>query len=834
MSYFLSLSKLVRIVGFQILLLIPYSVFAQSAYTVSISNVLVIAPYSSQLSAYVTNPSKVVITLQKTAGTPPINIKLFASLTGDNGIQITTNQTALSILNQISLTATQPTQVVNALYIRNLFDLDNVTIQGTTATSLQTSGLPAGNYQLCIQAVTADPDPFTGAQAGAPASDQICGNSFNIAPPSASISILNVLLIPPYSNRISDFLTNPSKVVITVHNKSTFQQYKIKLLASLRGDNGVQISTNPANLNLLPEITLKSGQPTVVLNATSLSNLFNLEGVTFKGITYNDLVNGNGLPEGSYELCVTPVAAEADPATQQLAGQPLSDEKCSNLFAVNNIEPPVIINPISGTDMMVKVPQNILFNWSIPVGVKAGIQYDFKMVEIQDTLRDVNDAMQSATYPAFFERANTSNVMLYGPGDPPLTPGFKYAYIVTASDPGNNAIFRNGGRSEVGYFTYRLLKISSAPVPAPGNNNPPVNPNNNPLPNPVPNPPPNPNIDLSQLTGDLNCSCKTQAPSGSVDNSDLKQSSKVEVGKFEMTIVSVTITNGKASGEGKMPIPFLNISQANIRVVFSDMTVARVNGTNVMLTGIVKAKRDNNISLSPKVDDPQAGLNPFTVNDVTNLESYFTKNTNKLISNIQNASIDFDMPLGIDKNIGGKKLIISLVDFTFTPEQAGFSACMAYTIPDDNTIISLGAKNICFNDASSFCHDLFLFLTNDIKINALNLTLKAIAKNDSGTYVSFTKDGFRKLRVRADYEFSQNLIVSQANKGPVIATLIADVVNWNDWMATMNIDPFYLADNQDFSFNLKGVATYDHSDVRNPVGMPTKAIESQQLKKITF
>ena len=53
-------------------------------------------------------------------------------------------------------------------------------------------------------------------------------------------------------------------------------------------------------------------------------------------------------------------------------------------------------------------------------------------------------------------------------------------------------------------------------------------------------------------------------------------------------------------------------------------------------------------------------------------------------------------------------------------------------------------------------------------------------------------------------------------------------------MATMNIDPFYLADNQDFAFNLKGVATYDHSDVRNPVGMPSKAIESQQLKKDNF
>ncbi len=123
-----------------------------------------------------------------------------------------------------------------------------------------------------------------------------------------------------------------------------------------------------------------------------------------------------------------------------------------------------------------------------------------------------------------------------------------------------------------------------------------------------------------------------------------------------MTIVSVTIANGKASGEGKMPIPFLNISQANIRVLFSDVTVKRENGANVMLTGIVKAKRANDISLSPNVDDPKAGVNPFTLNDVTNLEKYFTTNTNKLISNIKNASVDFDMPLGIDKEIGGKKI----------------------------------------------------------------------------------------------------------------------------------------------------------------------------------
>jgi len=115
-SYFFSLTKLVRIVGLQILLLIPYSVLTQSGFTVNITQYCYCSLFSS-VSAYVNNPSKVIITVQKLAGTPDINVKLFASLIGVTGFNHY-HQTALSGLNQISLTSTQPTQVVNALFIR--------------------------------------------------------------------------------------------------------------------------------------------------------------------------------------------------------------------------------------------------------------------------------------------------------------------------------------------------------------------------------------------------------------------------------------------------------------------------------------------------------------------------------------------------------------------------------------------------------------------------------------------------------------------------------------------------------------------------------------------
>ena len=260
------------------------------------------------------------------------------------------------------------------------------------------------------------------------------------------VNINSVRVIPPYSSKLSDYLNNPAKISISIFNISDFQDYKCKLLATLRGDNGIEIATNPAQLNMLQEFTLVKRQ-TVLLNALTIRNLFDLDAVTLKGITYNNLVNGSGLPEGNYELCLTVVLAETVAQTGQQQGSILSDTKCSNPFPVTNLEPPYIINPQAGADISAKLPQNILFNWSLPAGVKPGIQYDFKMVEIWDSTRNPNYAMQSATTPAFFERTVSSNVMLYGPGEPTLTPGNRYAFMVTASDPNNNVAFRNGGRS---------------------------------------------------------------------------------------------------------------------------------------------------------------------------------------------------------------------------------------------------------------------------------------------------------------------------------------------------------------------------------------------------
>ena len=57
--------------------------------------------------------------------------------------------------------------------------------------------------------------------------------------------VVNVQVLPPFSNYLSVYLDNPNKVVVTLQNTGR-SAVDIKLKASLEGDNGVKIYTNDA------------------------------------------------------------------------------------------------------------------------------------------------------------------------------------------------------------------------------------------------------------------------------------------------------------------------------------------------------------------------------------------------------------------------------------------------------------------------------------------------------------------------------------------------------------------------------------------------------------
>ena len=788
--------------------------------TVTIANVQTVPPYSANLSDFLNNPSKSIITINSNVTAGEYKIRLFATLKGDNAVQLKTNINAFNTLDDVVLTPTSPTRVVNGLFIQNLFEPNFVDFQGITATQLQETGLPPGNYELCVEAYRVQTDP-AGGQTIVSASNSTCSNPFAVTASSASVSVVNVQIIPPYSNRLSDFLNTPSKVMITVNSNVSMSGYKVKLIATLKGDNNTVIATNATAIDNLETITLNAGPQTQVLNATAVSNLFNAEYVSLQNISYEALVNGGGLPEGVYELCITAVAAEANPQLGQQKGEALSPERCSNPMVVTDLEPPVIINPFSGSDVEAHLPQNIVFTWSIPAGAKPGLQYDFKVVEILDSMRNVNDAMQSATDPAFFERSTQSNVLLFGPGEPTLTPGNRYAYTVTALDPNNTQVFRNGGRSEVGYFTYRPSKKIPALVP----------PQSNPPEDKKDDEPENP-IALMDAP-ELDCSCKKTVSDKTINNTNAKPGSEVQLGAFKLTLGNdVVEKSGKLSGSGTIPVPFLNNKLLKLRVVFADL---EVNASNQAVKGTVKAKRNGNaVSVLPTADKPDVKPAPFSINDITKVGDFVKNTANNAIASVNNSinSAGWEMPFGMQTEIEGEAVTVAITDVVFTPEQAGFNACLAFDIPEGNDThtLALGAKNVCLKDNTGLCGDAVLFLVEDLKINELNFTfVKATGNNDSqaGTYAIIDPDGFKQLHVTAEYEFSQNVIVNQKDKGPVKATFETDIKSWNNWYASVSIDSFYVAGYEEWGFNLKKPAVFDHSVTFNPDDIPKDKIEGK-------
>ncbi len=259
---------------------------------------------------------------------------------------------------------------------------------------------------------------------------------------------VQVTVTPPYSTKISDYTSNPHKVLVTLQHLALDDVgLRVYLRGEIAGSSGIRIYTRPGYRPAYP-ITLQPGTP-FMLNLDNLQEVFSVNQLVYEGITEREIIYGNGLPEDDYVICLQAYAY--DTGQEVSAGAPLG---CSAPFTVSNLEPPVITQPLCRGPVTPLVPQNMVFSWTMPAGAPARIQYRFEMVEITPAGHDPNDALQSAAHPLFFERVTTGPVLVLGPAEPALVQGKSYAFRVTAVDPLGQRVFRNRGQSEVCSFSY--------------------------------------------------------------------------------------------------------------------------------------------------------------------------------------------------------------------------------------------------------------------------------------------------------------------------------------------------------------------------------------------
>lgn len=260
---------------------------------------------------------------------------------------------------------------------------------------------------------------------------------------------VNIAITPPFSTKISDYTSNPNKMLVTVHNMSfPARQQQIYLMGEIRSSGGIRLYTKPGQKPTQPISIMPNG--IFKLNLNNIQDVFGTNRLAYEGINEQQILYGNGLPEDDYTICIR--------AFDFATNTPLSGEEpfgCSATFSISNLESPTITQPFCGSELTAISPQNVIFSWTMPAGAPLTTRYKIRIVEVNPPEHNINNAFNSASHPVFFELNVTGNVFVYGAAHPSLVTGKTYAFAVTAFDPLGRAVFRNGGQSEVCSFLWK-------------------------------------------------------------------------------------------------------------------------------------------------------------------------------------------------------------------------------------------------------------------------------------------------------------------------------------------------------------------------------------------
>ena len=429
--------------------------------------VQVLPPYTNKLSDYFQSPGKIqsIITVTQY----PDNQALFdvrGTLEQVGGsIRIGSGQSKTSvringtpsgnnvIFSPYTLTHTNYTEMFR----------EPMVYQGITREQVQRDGLPEGSYRLCFNLSKPQSSVVIGTYCSAP---------FQIRKKDAIVNQA-VMVMPPYTNKLSDYFESPGKI----RNVITITQYPddyatLRVQGTLESTDG-KIAIGSAQHAALVQIQgTPSGNQTIftpyTLTYNDLREVFK-EPMSYRGITREQALR-DGLPEGSYRLCFKVYDAKRN----QLLSQTCSPPFMLTPPMQSALEPPQLIQPYDGSELPPEQKQTVQFTWTMPPGAPATTQYMIKIIELNDRYANYRDMLRNSSYPAFFETTVRGvPTYLYTPANPTFKEDKMYAWVVraigdnvsmqTAIVPGTT--FKNDGYSEPAVFTFKKNKLVKVEPP---------------------------------------------------------------------------------------------------------------------------------------------------------------------------------------------------------------------------------------------------------------------------------------------------------------------------------------------------------------------------------
>lgn len=266
-------------------------------------------------------------------------------------------------------------------------------------------------------------------------------------------AVVNLVLQPPYSPYLSDFLQPLQERVLVQVNflDQSEPSWEAKLRMTIEG-NGLTLRTSRT---FYQPITLSPGPNLVDLPL--LENLFDFSKMDVQGINKTDLVNAGRLPEGTYQLCIDVVDASRE--------VPFSTPGCFTATLIQN-NPPQLVTPDCGAVISAAGSPSIFFNWIPMHDPSIQVRYEMKLVQVPPGMNP-NDAINTTSFPILDWLPILGTSFTYGPEQVPLDVNQKYAFQLRVVDVMGLTTFENDGKSPVCWFTYGYSTDGTIDLTAP-------------------------------------------------------------------------------------------------------------------------------------------------------------------------------------------------------------------------------------------------------------------------------------------------------------------------------------------------------------------------------
>lgn len=175
------------------------------------------------------------------------------------------------------------------------------------------------------------------------------------------------------------------------------------------------------------------------------------------------------------------------------------------------------------------------------------------------------------------------------------------------------------------------------------------------------------------------------------------------------------------------------------------------------------------------------------------------------------------LPVGLVREVNGKRYIIAIDSAYHTQQGWFFTAYAALTIPGTTEQLAFAGRGIAFNGGGiAATNSSKLVLVSDHSINMGHSEL--VIPGDGHNYLEFDCNGFKAVNLKGNFLFNEGLLVPEdATQHQVSATFEVNASDLNNIMISTSVAPFQVKGLKGFSFAVTK-AVVDLSDFANPSG----------------